>query len=98
MHRVVLGCEGDATDVVFLMDSSGSIGEENFNVMLDFLGDVVEDLDIESGRVQMGAATFGDDTQLEFHLDRYRNRPQIQVAVEDIRYTRGATNTADALR
>ena len=94
---LLVDCDGDATDVVFLLDASGSVGLSNFKTMLEFLSDMMEKLDIESGRIRVGSATFGDDHQLEFHLDRYRTRAQVKVAMEGIRFTRGATHTADAL-
>ena len=59
-------------DIVFVVDASGSINEENFALMKEFLEEMVIDLDIESGRLQVGAVTFSDTSNLVFQLNRYK--------------------------
>ena len=36
----------EPADVTFLLDSSGSVGEENFNKMKEFLKDLLQDIDL----------------------------------------------------
>ena len=45
-------------DVCFVLDASGSIGEENFRKIKDFLGTVVDGMDVESRQVRVAATTF----------------------------------------
>ena len=55
---VPIGCNGDRADVVFVVDASGSIGESNFNKIIDFVRNIVNQLDIDSGRIRVGMVTF----------------------------------------
>ena len=45
-------------DVCFVLDASGSIGDENFRKIKDFIGTVVDDMDVESRQVRVAATTF----------------------------------------
>ena len=47
-------------DVVFVLDSSGSIGQRNFQKIKDFVISVVTDLDVESGLIRVGSVTYDD--------------------------------------
>ncbi len=46
-------------DLVFLLDSSSSVGRTNFNNMVDFVAGVLQDADIDDGQIRVGAMTFG---------------------------------------
>ena len=50
-------CLGEA-DLVFVMDSSGSVGRENFEFVKKFAIKLVHVLDIDSGRYRVGVETF----------------------------------------
>ena len=45
--------------MVFLLDSSSSVGRPNFHDMLDFVVGVLRDADIDDGQIRVGAMTFG---------------------------------------
>ena len=45
-------------DLCFVLDASGSIGEQNFKKVKDFVGSIVDDLDVESGTHRVAATTF----------------------------------------
>ena len=55
-------------DVVFLLDTSGSVGEPNFVLMRDFVANVIRQVDMDSGIVRLGVATFSDDAQVVFYV------------------------------
>ena len=46
-------------DMVFVLDSSSSVGRQNFKRMLDFVEGVLKDADIDDGQIQVGSMTFG---------------------------------------
>ena len=85
-------------DVVFVLDSSGSISEKNFQLVKDYGSDLARSLDIESGRVRVGAMTFSQAPNLEFHLNQYTNRYDVMDAFQRIRYIRQSTATDQAIR
>ena len=45
-------------DVVFILDTSGSIGDPSFQQVRDFVINVIIRLDVESGRIRLGVMTF----------------------------------------
>ena len=62
----------DRTDLVFLVDSSGSIQRNNWQTILDFMVNIINDFDIGPNSVQVGAAIFGQDVLPQFQLNTYR--------------------------
>ncbi len=57
---------------MFLVDSSGSIYRYNWPTVLNFMRRLVEDFTIGPDDVQVGVALFGNDVELQFHLNEYR--------------------------
>ena len=62
------------SDVVFAVDASGSIGQENFERLIYFVIETGNQLDIDNPDTgtRVGMVTFGDDVRHEFFLDTYR--------------------------
>ena len=93
----VLDCNGPDTDILFLLDSSGGKGSDNFEVMLQFVQNIVKDIDVDSGRMRVALITFGGYVRVHFDLNTYHGRVDIIDAVDEVYYSRGSTNTEDAL-
>uniref|UniRef100_A0A0B7BC59 Uncharacterized protein n=1 Tax=Arion vulgaris TaxID=1028688 RepID=A0A0B7BC59_9EUPU len=85
-------------DVIFVLDSSGSVGELNFALMKNFTFSTVRDLEIDSGFFRVGIISFSDTSRIDFHLNTYTTKREIYDAVERINYVYGHTHTAEALR
>uniref|UniRef100_A0A8C8RQJ5 Collagen type VI alpha 6 chain n=1 Tax=Pelusios castaneus TaxID=367368 RepID=A0A8C8RQJ5_9SAUR len=80
-------CSGEAckemkADVMFLVDSSGSIGDDNFLKMKSFMREVVNKSDIGVDRVQVGVVQFSGTNKEEFQLDQYSSKSDIFSAIE----------------
>jgi len=91
------GCDG-RVDLVFMIDSSGSIRAERFPLLLDHVKSIVNDLTIGPDRAQVGVITFDDTAMIRFNLNTYKTKADILQAVSNIVYVRDKkTNTADAL-
>ncbi|CAH1788337.1 unnamed protein product [Owenia fusiformis] len=90
-------CDVNA-DLVFVVDSSGSIPEEDFQKVLDFLKYVVVELDVGISKTRIGVITFFTNAIIRFHLNEYNNRADVYGAIDRIPYTGGATNTPEALQ
>ena len=56
-----LGPCKENTDVYFIVDESGSIGYQNFELMKKFVSDTVDKLNIASDKTQVGLITFSTD-------------------------------------
>ncbi|XP_032413696.1 collagen alpha-4(VI) chain-like isoform X2 [Xiphophorus hellerii] len=84
-------------DIVFLVDSSTSIGEENFRIVRTFLRNVIQNLDIGPDKVRVGLALYGDRPQKEFLLKDHMDKTAMLDAVEQIAFLRGGTKTGKAM-
>ena len=60
--RFVSVC-GHPTDVMFLLDSSGSVEASNFNGVKLWLARLVEELDVENDVVDVGLITYSDEAK-----------------------------------
>ncbi|CAH1788338.1 unnamed protein product [Owenia fusiformis] len=89
-------CNGQM-DIVFVVDSSGSIGEADFEKVTNFIQGLVDNLEITNGLYRIGLLTFADEGQVVFHLNDYNTRSEILNAISSVQYTKGATNTARGL-
>ncbi|WAR11991.1 CO6A5-like protein, partial [Mya arenaria] len=93
--KICNGCLTKA-DVVFMVDSSTSVGAANFQKLEHFLKDVMTKVDIGANKVQMGVVKYGNYPSLEFSLNAHQTRPDALKAIETMTYLGGGTNDADA--
>ncbi len=85
-------------DIIFLVDSSGSIQRNNWQSVLNFMKRIVQDYTIGPNNVRVGVAIFGNDVQPMFHLNRYSRKSDILTAIDRIPYLDQSTNTPAAIR
>ena len=97
IYLSVTECNAQA-DIVFLLDSSGSVGSSNFQKMLGFVKNVANSFDIGPTDVQIGVDTFQTSHKAEFNLNTYSDKQRMLTAINNIKYTTGLTHTGDAIR
>ncbi|XP_060566778.1 uncharacterized protein LOC132725621 isoform X26 [Ruditapes philippinarum] len=85
-------------DIVFILDSSGSVGQDNFYRVLNFTYATIDGLDIDNGRFRVGVTTFSDTSRLDFNLDEFHDKADMEAALKQVVYMYGNTHTAHALR
>ena len=85
-------------DLVFVLDSSGSVTQVNFDKVLDFVVGIIQRLPISSGGVRVGLVRFADDASSIFYLDDYFDRTLLEEAILETDYIQGGTNIAAGLR
>ena len=59
---------------MFILDSSGSIRESNFERIKAWLAALVMILDVDSGRIRFGLITFSDNARIRFMLNQFDYR------------------------
>lgn len=91
-------CEQNAMDIVFVVDSSGSIGIINFILMLDFLQNVTDKVDVGPDSVHVGMISFESSAQVEFLLTRYQTRYEVKKAISNVNYLNGGTDISSGIR
>lgn len=93
-----LSCpECDKADIVFLVDSSKSIGLPNFRNIRSFVKAIIKGFDIGPNKVQFGLAQYSEAPHQEFLLKDHAGSESMLAAVEKMPWQRGKTNTGQAL-
>ncbi len=59
---------------------------------------LVDNINVDLLQSNVAVVTFADTARVEFRLDAFDTRTDIKNAIDDIPYSRGTTNTAEALR
>ncbi|KAK2151819.1 hypothetical protein NP493_2565g00008 [Ridgeia piscesae] len=90
--------DGDCIgDVVFVLDSSGSIGFLNWSVSTQFVIDVMKGLKISSEGTHVSVVIYSTEVETCFGLDTYHSVDDIEPIVFNLEYMAGVTNTADGI-
>lgn len=87
-------CEGD---VLFLLDSSGSVSSYEHSRMLSFLSELLLPFSLGEDQVRVGLLQVGTKPRLEFGFDAHSSQKSLQEALGSTKPLRGDTNTVDAL-
>ncbi len=69
-------------DIVFVLDTSGSIGQPNWYKMLNFVKSMALALRVDSGVHNIGVATFGSHAYREIDLDNNRGMSQLLPMID----------------
>ncbi|XP_060081669.1 collagen alpha-1(XII) chain-like [Ylistrum balloti] len=90
-------CRGQKADIIFLLDSSTSEGQQNFNRQLDFVKNLTTIYDIGPNNVQIGLTSFSSHVNYQFWLNSYHNEVSLQSAINHVPYISGNTNTGEGI-
>lgn len=85
-------------DIVFLVDSSGSIGDADFQRVKRFLQTFIVGLDVGLKKVRVGLAQFSNEPRQEFLLGEYADKNDLLDKVDKLNYIKGGTETGKALQ
>ena len=96
---------GGQTDLIFVADRSGSIcdnepvrGCDNWDIMLNFMANLIEDLEIGPDATRIGMVVYGNRAYVTVGLDQYDTRDSLRQAILAIEYDPNKrTNIADAI-
>uniref|UniRef100_A0A8C5H1R4 Collagen, type XIV, alpha 1a n=1 Tax=Gouania willdenowi TaxID=441366 RepID=A0A8C5H1R4_GOUWI len=92
-------CKEAKADLVFLVDGSWSIGDDNFMKITRFLYSTMGSLElIGPDGTQVAIAQFSDDARTEFQLSSHGNKQALLEAIQKIRYKGGNTKTGRAIK
>ena len=95
------GTCASVVDLAFVIDSSGSIEEKgvgNWNLVLRFVSDVVNRFIIGRDSVRVALVRYGENANIEFHLNEYYNNGQMVTRILSTGYLDQRTNTADGIQ
>ncbi|XP_069108495.1 cartilage matrix protein-like [Argopecten irradians] len=94
----ILACKSLRQDIVFILDTSTSVGVRNFRKMLNFTKEFLQTADIDSGSVRVGLITYSSSVTIQFHLNTFSSKKDVFSAIDEVVYQSGSTNTAGALK
>lgn len=76
--------ECNQADIVFVLDSSGSIGQDNWLRVLNFTKTVVSGLEVGPFDIRVGCVSYGTRSTVHFYLDTHDNKQDILDAIDMI--------------
>ena len=84
-------------DLLFLLDESGSVGNDSHQLGLQFMESVISFYDISPDDTRVAVISFSTGANVEFDFDDHSTLRQVQGAISRISYNGGYTHTAIAL-
>ncbi|CAL8362956.1 unnamed protein product [Arctogadus glacialis] len=91
------GCKNVHYDLAFILDTSSSVGKENFEKIRQWVANLVESFDVGEERTRVAVVRYSDRPTLEFNLARHKSLEEVKRAAANIRYIGGNTMTGDAI-
>ena len=80
-----------------MIDTSGSIGSSNFQLIREFTANITIEIIRNSPRTAVGVILLDSSAHIEFNLQAYENLNSLLSAINQLPYTGGGTDTAEAL-
>ncbi|XP_059170597.1 collagen alpha-4(VI) chain-like [Physella acuta] len=91
-------CDDARVDLVFVLDASTSVTVPNFEMMKDFMKDLLFDANVDNGKLRVGVIIYSTVEYIQFQLKDFSMKQHVYNGVDSIQYRYGNTNTADALK
>ncbi|KAM9830200.1 collagen alpha-1(XXVIII) chain-like [Syngnathus typhle] len=91
-------CKERPMELVFVIDSSESVGPENFEIIKDFVNALVDRVTVGRNSTRIGLVLYSLEVKLVFNLARYVTKQDIKQAIRNIQYMGEGTYTGTAIR
>nr|XP_006010817.1 PREDICTED: matrilin-4-like [Latimeria chalumnae] len=92
------GCKSANIDLVLVIDGSKSVRPHNFELVKQFVNQIVDFLDISTHATRVGLVQYSSRVRTEFALNQYKKAQDIKNAVKKIEYMEKGTMTGLALK
>uniref|UniRef100_A0A3Q3IQW3 VWFA domain-containing protein n=1 Tax=Monopterus albus TaxID=43700 RepID=A0A3Q3IQW3_MONAL len=90
-------CKDIPGDLIFLIDSSGSIYPEDYKKMKAFMKSVISKSIIGKNELHVGVMQFTTIQQIEFPLNHYHSKEEMSNAINAMQQIGGGTLTGEAI-
>ncbi|KAM6462262.1 cochlin [Liasis olivaceus] len=87
----------NSVNIAFLIDGSSSVGDNNFRLMLEFIGNVAKSFEITDIGAKIAVVQFTYDQRTEFGFTDYMTKEKVLSGLQEIRYMSGGTATGEAI-
>ncbi|KAI4876762.1 hypothetical protein NFI96_017996, partial [Prochilodus magdalenae] len=88
----------EVADIVFIVDESGNMGSENFQLVRTFLHNTISGLDVGMDKVRVAIVHYSDVPRADVYLNTFSDKSEILQYVKTLSYGRGKTYTGAALQ
>ncbi|XP_019364012.1 PREDICTED: collagen alpha-1(XXVIII) chain [Gavialis gangeticus] len=90
-------CKETPLELVFVTDSSESVGPDNFGIIKTFVTTVIDRITINEAAVRVAIINFSHKVEVVSTLQQYTNKNHLKIAVNDMQYLGEGTFTATAI-
>uniref|UniRef100_A0A8C7MPN1 Collagen alpha-1(XXVIII) chain n=1 Tax=Oncorhynchus kisutch TaxID=8019 RepID=A0A8C7MPN1_ONCKI len=91
-------CKERPMELVFVIDSSESVGPENFEIIKDFVAALVDRVTVGRNATRIGLVLYSLEVKLEFNLARHMTKQDVKQAIRKMPYIGEGTHTGTAIR
>uniref|UniRef100_A0A665U2F6 VWFA domain-containing protein n=1 Tax=Echeneis naucrates TaxID=173247 RepID=A0A665U2F6_ECHNA len=95
---VSTACKYVPLDIIFLVDSSGSISKKSYKTMKDFIKSLVSKSAIGKNDMHIAVMQFSSEPKMEFSLDTYYSQDEILKAIDAMQQMDQNTYTGKAIK
>lgn len=91
-------CRKTPLELVFVIDSSESVGPENFNIIKDFVNALIDRASVSRDTTRIGVVLYSHVNKVVVRLSQEATRDQIKSLVRSMIYIGEGTYTGSAIR
>ncbi|KAM6981018.1 matrilin-4 [Aplochiton taeniatus] len=91
-------CKSSVIDLVLVIDGSKSVRPQNFELVKQFVNQVVDSLDVSAQGTRVGLVQYSSRVRTEFPLSMYNTAQDIKAAVMKVDYMEKGTMTGLSLK
>lgn len=90
-------CRVNPLELVFVIDSSESVGPDNFDIIKDFVNVLIDRMSVSPNMTHVGVVLYSHKTTVISSLDQQTSRDEVKAAVRRMVYMGEGTYTGSAI-